>query len=116
MKSVLVVDDEQSFVLALDLALTRAGYRVLKASNGEEALLGIREWKPDLVLLDIMMPGLGGLETLKVLKSHPDFKQMPVILMSGARPLARQSDYGWSEFMHKPFTTDQLVKVIEKYI
>lgn len=115
MKSVLVVDDEQAFAYALELALS-GQFRVLKAWTGEEALLSIRDYKPDLVLMDIMMPGLGGLETLKLLRTHPEYKKLPVIIMSGARPLARQTDYEWSDFIEKPFSKDELIERIGRFI
>ena len=115
MKSILVVDDEQGIVLALEIVLAQ-DYRVLKAASGEEALLSIKDCTPDLVLLDIMMPGLGGLETLKLIRSHPQFKSLPVVIMSGARPLVRQADYGWTAFINKPFTGDQILKLIARHI
>jgi CheY-like chemotaxis protein len=114
-KSILVVEDEEALVVALELILSPT-YRVLKAATGEEALISVKECKPDLILLDIMMPGLGGLETLKLLKSHPKFKAIPVVLMSGARPLVNQTDYQWSDFLEKPFTADQLRTTVRKFI
>ena len=113
MKSVLIVDDESSFLLALELVLKAEGYNVLTASNGEEALIKIKDNRPDVVLLDIMMPGIGGLETLRVIRSHPDFKATPVILMSGARPLVRQTEYRWSAFLFKPFDPSELLVAIK---
>lgn len=115
MKSVLVVDDEQSLVLAIELILSTE-YRVFKAASGEEALIQVKDCKPGLILLDIMMPGLGGLETLKMLKAHPDFRNVPVVIMSGARPLVKQSEYRWTDFLTKPFNADQLQAVIKAHI
>jgi two-component system alkaline phosphatase synthesis response regulator PhoP len=115
MKTILVVDDEPELTQAIELLLSTK-YRVLKASTGEEALMAMKDYGPDLVLLDIMMPGFGGLETLKVLRSHPDFKNIPVIVMSGAHPLARQTDYGWSDFINKPFAFETLLTAINKIL
>lgn len=116
MKTVLVVDDEENMVLAMDYALSRTGYRVLKASSGEDALLIATESQPDLVLLDLMMPGMGGLETLKMLKSHSEFRTIPVIIMSGVKPLVRQSDYKWAAFLTKPFSIQELLDVVAERI
>ena len=116
MKTILVVDDEQGMTLGLEMILSDAGFRVLKAATGEEALLIVKDFTPDLVLMDIMMPGLGGLETLKLLRIHPDYKNLPVIMMSGARPFAKQADYGWTEFVMKPFSGEQLLSVISKFL
>ncbi len=115
MKTVLVIDDEQGITLSIELVLADE-YRVLKASTGEDGLLLAKNCKPDLILMDIMMPGIGGLEALKMLKTHPDLKRTPVIIMSGAHPLARQEDYRWAEFLNKPFSGDDLIKAIKKLI
>lgn len=114
MNSILIIDDESSLLLALELALKSAGYNVMTASSGEEGLIKVKDGRPDLVLLDVMMPGVGGLETLKIIRSHPDFKKTPVVLMSGARPLVRQTEYRWSRFLFKPFTVDELLSVIKE--
>jgi CheY-like chemotaxis protein len=115
MRSILIVDDEQSFLLSLELVLKAEGFKVLTATSGEEALIFAKDAHPDLILLDIMMPGMGGLEALKFLKSHPDLKQIPVILMSGARPLVRQSEYKWVEFLFKPFDAKQLIAAVKAH-
>jgi DNA-binding response OmpR family regulator len=116
MSTVLVVDDEQSLLIALEYGLTDAGYRVITAETGEEALLSVRDFSPSIILLDIMMPGIGGLETLKLLRTHPNYKKLRVILMSGARPLVRQADYRWDAFLYKPFTIGELLKEIKTLV
>lgn len=116
MKSILIVDDEQGFVLALEYMLQSAGYNVITAVSGEDGLIRAKDNHPDIILLDIMMPGVGGLETLRFLKSHPQLKNIPVILLSGARPLVRQAEYKWSEFLNKPFSTKALLDTISKLI
>lgn len=114
MKSLLVVDDEQAFTLALEISLRNEGFQVQVASSGEEAIALASMQKPDLILLDIMMPGIGGLETLKVFKSHPDYQKIPIILMSGANPLVSKSEYGWSRFLAKPFTIDEVKAIVQE--
>ena len=116
MKSILVIDDESSFLLALELILKSAGYNVMTATNGEEGLIKIKDARPHLVLLDIMMPGIGGFETLKTIRNSPDFKNTPIILMSGARPTAKQSEYKWNGFLYKPFSAKELLEATEKIL
>ena len=114
MKSILIVDDEQGFVLALEYMLQAASYNIITAMSGEDGLIRAKDNHPDIILLDIMMPGMGGLEMLRFLKSHPQLKAIPVILMSGARPLVRQSEFKWSEFLDKPFSTQTLLAAIKR--
>ena len=114
MKTVLVVDDEQSMAFALKVGLAGAGYHVVTAETGEEAMLIVSSNRPDAIVLDLMMPGIGGLETLKLLRMHPEFKRLPVILMSGARPLVKQADYQWNDFLYKPFQVSDRVAALEK--
>lgn len=112
MNLILVVDDEETLLTAMEYALVSHGFDVMTAQSGEAALLAIKDRHPDLILLDIMMPGLSGLETLQMLKSHAQFKKIPVILVSAASPLGKQSDYGWADFIQKPFMlTDLIVRV-----
>ena len=100
----------------MELSLTAHGYQVNTAGGGEDALVLASEQRPDLILLDMMMPGLNGLETLKLLAAHPDLKKVPVILVSAALPLTQRRDSGWVDFMQKPFALPQLIAKIEKYI
>lgn len=113
MKTILVIDDEQSFLLALELILKSAGYNVVTAADGEEGLIKFKDLAPDLVLLDIMMPGIGGLETLRIMRSHPKLKNVPILLMSGGRPFVRRSDYTWTGFLLKPFDAEDLLNAID---
>jgi CheY-like chemotaxis protein len=115
-KTVLVVDDEQCIAVALSRSLEANGYRVINAQSGEEALLQLKQSKVSLVILDIMMPGMDGLEALKYIKSYPDFRQTPIILMSGGRPLVKQQDYKWDVFLNKPFEINHLLTIVEELI
>lgn len=116
MKTVLVVDDESSLAFALELLLSGAGYKVLTAFSAEDGLLIAKDATPHLIILDIMMPGMGGLEGLKLLKTLPQLRTIPVILISGARPLVRQADFKWSTFLHKPFSAEMLIAEVKKLI
>ena len=81
-KKILVVDDDQN-MLQLLYTLLRDSYRVTTATNGQEALDMIREKRPDLVLLDYLMPGMNGKETLEVIRNDEELKDLPVFFLTG---------------------------------
>ena len=104
MKTVLIVDDEPDILILLRLALEAAGYSTVEASDGEEALEVIRSEHPDVVLLDVMMPGMDGWATLEHLR----------VIMVTARTASRDRDraiaMGADDFVTKPFEPAELVE------
>jgi two-component system alkaline phosphatase synthesis response regulator PhoP len=109
---ILVVDDEIYIVHILDFSLGMEGYEVVTALDGEEALEKAREAKPDLIVLDIMMPKMDGYETCKALKSDERTKDIPIILLSAkGRNVDMQTGYdvGADEYITKPFSPRKLV-------
>jgi DNA-binding response OmpR family regulator len=106
------VDDEIYIVHILDFSLGMEGYEVVTALDGEEALKKANETKPDLIVLDIMMPKMDGYETCKALKSDASTKHIPVILLSAkGRNVDMQTGYdvGADEYITKPFSPRKLV-------
>jgi DNA-binding response OmpR family regulator len=83
MATVLVIDDEFGIVDVLETILTEEGYRVLTACNGKQGLVRLSEEKPDVILLDLMMPILSGGGMLRAMASQPTHQRIPVIMMSG---------------------------------
>ncbi|MCA9399599.1 MAG: response regulator, partial [Candidatus Omnitrophica bacterium] len=81
-KTILVVDDEPDIMETLGLRLQRAGYHMISASGGEEALRKVAALHPDLIVLDLMMPSPDGMKVCQIIKSNPDFRNIPVILLS----------------------------------
>ena len=81
-KTVLVVDDEERLVSLVKAYLEQAGFRVVTANNGRNALFVARQEKPDLILLDVMMPRISGFETCRRLKENPETQEVPVIFMT----------------------------------
>jgi CheY-like chemotaxis protein len=116
MKTVLVVDDEFDLTGTLRAILEGEGYRVETCSNGGEALERLKARRLDLVLMDVMMPILGGLEVLRVMRKTPELGGVPVVLMSAASPGVKQEDYRWQAFLRKPFSLAALVSVVEGLI
>ncbi len=109
-KCVLVVDDEQPILRILSIKLRISGYEVITALNGQEALALVDSAKPDIMLLDIIMPVMDGFEVLRKLRCLSD---LPVIAFS-ARPETAQKalNCGANHFLAKPFDVDDLVKTI----
>jgi len=109
---ILVVDDEIYIVHILDFSLGMEGYEVLTALDGEQALEKARTEKPDLIVLDIMMPKLDGYETCKRLKADADTKDVPVILLSAKGRNVDQKvgfEVGADDYITKPFSMRELV-------
>jgi DNA-binding response OmpR family regulator len=110
---VLIVDDEQRIVNFLSSKLRASGYEVITASNGAEALEQVQAQEPDLVVLDVMMPGMDGFETLKELRS---FSSVPVIILSAKgsnTDKIKGLDLGADDYLAKPFSPDELVSRIQ---
>ena len=112
---ILVVDDEIYIVHILDFSLGMEGYEVITALDGEQALEKARAEKPDLIVLDIMMPKLDGYETCKILKAEADTKDIPVILLSAKGRNVDQKigfEVGADDYITKPFSPRKLVERI----
>lgn len=116
-RRILAVDDERHVVRLIEINLARAGYQVTTASAGQEALRKAASERPDLVVLDVMMPHMDGFEVLRNLKSDPATAAIPVILMSGR---AQNADVfrGWHSgvdcFLDKPFNPLDLLTFIRR--
>jgi two-component system KDP operon response regulator KdpE len=110
---ILVVDDEVRILNFLKSKLKAAGYEVLTASNGREALEQFQVWEPDLIVLDVLMPAMGGFEMLKELRT---FSRVPVIILSakGAdTDKIKGLSLGADDYLPKPFNPDELVARIK---
>lgn len=88
-KKIVLADDEQFIARAYSQGLTKAGYEVHTANDGTTGLEMIKETKPDLILLDLIMPGMTGFEILKAVKSDPVLKDIPVMILSN---LSQETD------------------------
>jgi len=116
---VLVVDDEIYIVHILDFSLGMEGYEVVTALDGEAALEKIRTEKPDLIVLDIMMPKLDGYEVCKSIKSNAATQHIPVILLSAKGRNVDQKmgfDVGADDYITKPFSPRKLVERINQLL
>jgi DNA-binding response OmpR family regulator len=104
---VLLVDDEERIVNFLALKLKVSGYEVLCASNGEKGLELAQSAKPDIILLDVIMPGIDGIEVLRRVRK---FSKVPVIILSAKERVAEEvMSLGANAFISKPFNPDDLI-------
>lgn len=114
-KKILIVDDEQDIREVLELRLEIAGYNVITATDGKSCLRKAKEEKPDLILLDVMMPGINGFEVCKLLKENDKTKHIPVVMLTvlaQEKDLSKGLEKGASCFISKPFNiVDLLVEV-----
>jgi CheY-like chemotaxis protein len=119
-KKILVVDDEPNLVELLKAVLDLEGYEVASAYNGQEALNKLETLKPDLVLLDMMMPGMSGREVCEKIRQNPKTKALKVIFLTVARfsEIGKKvlDDMKVSDYITKPFDNQDLVKRIKKAI
>ncbi len=109
---ILVVDDENYILHILDFSLGAEGYEVVTAEDGEEAVRKAKEQKPDLVVLDVMMPKMDGFEACRTIKKDPELGSTPVILLSAkARDVDQKQgdEAGADDYITKPFSPGRLV-------
>jgi DNA-binding response OmpR family regulator len=112
MTEILVVDDDRDVAQSIELALRRHDFRVTLAYSGVEALKTLRRYLPDLVILDVMMPGMSGLEVCRRMRNDPNLADLPVIFLT-ARGQARDRIEGYKagadDYVGKPFILEELL-------
>lgn len=109
---VLVVDDVMPNVLLLKVMLSNEKFNVITASNGEQAIEQVRNEKPDLILLDVMMPGLTGYDVAQILQNDPETHDIPIIFLTAlntSEDIVRGFRMGGSDFISKPFNKEVLI-------
>ncbi|HEY5582585.1 MAG TPA: response regulator [Rhodoferax sp.] len=116
-QKILVADDEPNIVISLEYLLKREGYTVLIARDGQEALEAIAREKPDLVLLDVMMPKKTGFEVCQALRASDDLQAIKILMLTAKgrdTDVAKGLALGADAYITKPFSTRELVlKVAE---
>ena len=116
MANILVIDDRADLAVTLQMLLQRAGHHVLTAENGRRGLRVFYETRPDLVVLDVVMPELDGWQTLERLR---DLSDVPVLMFSGTKPEPDQLERlrpGRDAFRAKPFFGDELCDVVDELL
>ncbi len=116
-KKILIVDDSHENLEVFSILMKHAGFNPIKASNGKEGIILAKKEKPHLILMDIQMPVMDGLEAVKILKEEPSTKHIPSIALTS---LYLQKEeflkYGFDDYVQKPVTFFNLFKIINKYI
>lgn len=119
MRRILIADDEHNIRHILDFSLHVEGFDVLAAQDGEEALALATSELPDLVIMDVMMPGCGGIEACRRLKQNPRTRQIPVILLT-ARSSREDREAGEAagavEYITKPFSPQKVIDLIQSIL
>lgn len=113
---ILIVDDDESIRSLLRQELTEAGYLTSEASNGKEAIELIRGQRPDLIILDIMMPEINGFDVAAILKNDPQTMDIPIIILSIVQDKARGFRIGVDRYLTKPIDTAQLFEDISELL
>ena len=114
---ILIVDDEPNIVLAIDFLLQREGYHTEKAYDGLQALEKVVDFQPDIVILDVMMPGMNGFELGQKIRQMPLLEQTKIIFLTAKGTMNdKQTGYasGAEVYMIKPFDNDELVATVNE--
>lgn len=117
--TVLIIDDEIHIRRLIAQMLELAGYRVLEAASGAEALRLIEGTVPDVITCDIFMPGMTGFDVLEALKSQPDTAKIPVIMLTALgqeKDTNRAMELGAADYVTKPFGSTKLTETIERQL
>ena len=120
MKKILIVDDHKEIRKLVELTLRVEDYQILQAKNGEEAIKIVKAEKPDMIIMDVVMPGkIDGIETTRILKNDPDAKVCPIIMLTAkgeAEDVKRGMDAGANDYFTKPFSPLELIKKVEEIL
>ena len=113
--TVLIVEDEADIVEMLQLILEEEGYTVLVAYNGVEGLACLARSRPDVILLDVMMPKMNGWEMCRHMQENPSYRTIPVIMASAVAAAPRE-DCSWQAFIKKPYHLDQVLAMLAQVL
>lgn len=118
-KKILIADDEPNIVISLEFLLKREGYEVVVARNGVEALVRVRAERPDMAILDVMMPQRNGFEVCQDLRQDPEFKDLRIMMLTAKgrdTEVSKGLALGADVYMTKPFSTRELVAKVKALI
>ncbi|MCD4684770.1 MAG: response regulator [Anaerolineae bacterium] len=119
MKRILVVDDEIGALTLIGIMLERGGFEVLKAKDADQSLSMLDLETPDLIILDVMMPGMDGIELCRVLRERPDTAELPILILSArgdAKSVMNGMDAGANDYLPKPILHHDLVAKVRRML
>ena len=115
-KKILLIDDEPELIKAVDIRLKSIGYEVALSYDGRAGIDKAKEIKPDLILLDLLMPIMDGYSAAKILKDDPETKHIPIIILTASQRedlKTRCRELGVTSFIMKPFETSDLLMMVK---
>ena len=118
-KEILIVDDETNVVVPIQFLMEQQGYRVMIAERGEDALDLIYHYKPDLVILDIMLPGMDGYEVCEIVRLNPNYRDVKIIFLTAKGrevEIAKGLSLGADAYITKPYSNDELVAKVKELL
>lgn len=118
-KKVLIVDDEANIVISLEFLMEQAGYLVEIARSGDEALAQITQFAPDLILLDVMLPGMNGFDICQRIRQTPAWQHIKVVMLTAKGrevEITKGLALGADAYITKPFSTKALLAEVEKQL
>ena len=118
-RTVLIIEDEKLIIVSTQMVLEAAGFHVESATNGEDGIAKAKSQTPDLILLDIMMPGIDGWETLTRLKRDAATANIPVVIFTArehSRGHQKSAEMGAVDYFRKPFEPGELSELVEKHV
>jgi len=116
---ILIVDDEPNIVIPLQFLMEQNGYHVIVAESGEEALEAIAKYRPELILLDIMLPGIDGFEVCEIVRLKPEWKEIKVVFLTAKGrdvDIAKGMVLGADEYITKPFSNRNIIDCVKKLL
>lgn len=118
-KKILIAEDEASILVSLEFLMRNAGYEVLSATRGDEVLPGIRDFAPDLIILDVMLPRRNGFELCRDIRANADWSNIKIVILSAKGrevEMQRGLDAGADAYLTKPFATSELRERVRQLI
>jgi DNA-binding response OmpR family regulator len=118
-KKILIADDEPNIVVSLEFLMKQKGYAVRVASTGEEALSAVREFGPDLILLDVMMPEMSGYDLCQAVRENPEWQGIRIIMLSAKGrdvEVTKGMAVGADAYVTKPFSTRDLIAKVQELL
>src|SRR5210317_1641330 len=118
-KEILIVDDEPGVVVPIQFLMEQQGYIVMVAERGEDALDLIYHYKPDLVILDIMLPGIDGYEVCEIVRLNPNYRDVKIMFLTAKGrevDIAKGLSLGADVYITKPYSNDELVAKVKELL
>ncbi|MEW7973073.1 MAG: response regulator [Candidatus Thiodiazotropha endolucinida] len=118
-KTILIVDDEPNIVLSVEYLMKREGYQVMTASDGQVAIEMIADTRPDLLILDVMMPRKNGFEVCREIRADPALSGLPILMLSAKgreAEIKKGVSLGADAYITKPFSTHDLVDKVNQLL